>query len=192
MNPAVLALFLINFVLIGLLPLTFFKRDGRLNLMWWLTAAPYVLSSASLVASAAGRLPPLIDIAAPVGPVLALLSVPFAVGSVSLIAYTLGSHRVQIALWHQLNDAPRQIVTHGAYKRIRHPFYSAFLLALLGAALFCPQAGTLGAFAYALVIMNHTAASEERRLAASEFGAEYREYMRRTGRFLPRLGGEGT
>ena len=42
MNPAVLVLFLVNFLFVGILPVIFFKRDGRLNLMWWLTAAPYL------------------------------------------------------------------------------------------------------------------------------------------------------
>jgi protein-S-isoprenylcysteine O-methyltransferase Ste14 len=109
--------------------------------------------------------------------------------SIALIAFTLGTHRTRIALWHQRNDAPESIVTYGAYRWIRHPFYSAFLLGLLGALLFCPQWGTLVAFLYGFFILNHTAAREEERLGGSNFGTEYQAYMQRTGRFLPRRRG---
>jgi protein-S-isoprenylcysteine O-methyltransferase Ste14 len=79
-------------------------------------------------------------------------------------------------------------VTYGAYRWIRHPFYASFLLALFGALVFCPNWATLATFLEGFVILNLTAAREERRLSSSEFGAEYRDYIQRTGRFWPRLG----
>jgi protein-S-isoprenylcysteine O-methyltransferase Ste14 len=94
-----------------------------------------------------------------------------------------------VALWHQRDDAPQHIVTWGAYRRIRHPFYAAFLLILAGAFLFAPSLGTAATLAFGALQLNRTAAGEERRLAASAFGADYRTYVARTGRFLPRLGG---
>jgi len=115
------------------------------------------------------------------------MSVPFSVASIALIFYTLGTHRIPISLWHQENDAPVHIVTYGAYSRIRHPFYASFILGLLGALIFCPHYGTLYTFLHGLVVLNITAAKEERRLSESEFGAEYQEYIQRTGRFLPRF-----
>jgi protein-S-isoprenylcysteine O-methyltransferase Ste14 len=184
----VLVLLLVNFFFVGLLPRIFFKREGRLNLMWWLTAAPYLLCSIALIAAFFGAFDPLsgrgTPLAAGLSPVAAVLSA----SSIALIAYTLGTHRQRIALWHQGNDAPQHIVTYGAYSRVRHPFYAAFLLALFGALLFCPSLWTLLTLAYGLAIMNYTAAREEQKLAASEFGEEYRAYMRRTGRFFPKLG----
>jgi protein-S-isoprenylcysteine O-methyltransferase Ste14 len=42
---------------------------------------------------------------------------------------------------------------------------------------------------YGLLALNFTAAREERRLRASEFGQEYLAYMQRTGRFWPKLAG---
>lgn len=54
-------------------------------------------------------------------------------------------------------------MTYGPYRWVRHPFYAAFLLAL-----------------------NRTAAREERRLLGSPFGPAYAEYLRRTGRFVPK------
>jgi protein-S-isoprenylcysteine O-methyltransferase Ste14 len=107
--------------------------------------------------------------------------------SVALLFLRLGTHRVPLALWHQENDAPASIVTHGAYARIRHPFYAAFLLAFVAAVALFPHLGTVLPLCYAAIRLNATAAREERRLAASEFGDAYREYLARTGRFLPAL-----
>ena len=188
MNESVLVLYLLNLIFIGVLPRVFFKKDGRFNLMWWLTASPFVLCTLFLILSFVGYLPRLSGEKSSLATVLELISVPFSVASIALIFFTLGTHRIPIALWHQDNDAPNHIVTYGAYRAIRHPFYASFLLALFGALVFCPTWGTLATFVEAFVILNLTAAREERRLSASEFGAEYQEYMRRTGRFWPRLG----
>ena len=186
MNASVLLLSLLNFVFIGLLPIVFFRRDGHLKPLWWLTAVPFFVGPLFLLASYAGLISPLTGYGTPAGALLSALAVPLHAGSISLIAFTLGTHRRRIALWHQDNDAPESIVTYGAYARVRHPFYAAFLLALLGALIFCPQWGTLLTFVYGYSILNLTAAQEERRLRASEFGREYEAYMRRTGRFVPR------
>ena len=188
MNPAVLLLFLMDLLFIGLLPVVFFKRDGRLNLQWWMTAAPYVLCGMFLIASFLHVIPPVTGYDTPISRALSLVGVVFSAASIALIAFTLGTHRLRIALWHQSNDAPEHIVTYGAYSRIRHPFYAAFLLALVGALIFCPHLGTLATLIYGFFIMNSTAAKEEQKLSDSKLGGEYRAYMQRTGRFIPRWG----
>ena len=188
MNPAVLLLFLMDLLFIGLLPVIFFKRDGRLNLQWWLTAAPYVLCGMFLIASFLHIIPPVTGYDTPISRALSLVGVVFSAASIALIAFTLGTHRLRIALWHQSNDAPEHIVTYGAYSRIRHPFYAAFLLALVGALIFCPHLGTLATLIYGFFIMNSTAAKEEQKLSGSKLGGEYRAYMQRTGRFIPHWG----
>ena len=186
MNEAVLLIFMIDFAALALLPRVFFRREGKLNLHWWLTALPYMLSAASLLLSFFGRLAPFTGYGTPLTRALGLMALPLGVAAFGLITFTLGTHRRRIALWHQANDAPVEIVTTGAYERIRHPFYTSFLLMLLGAFLYSPQGLSLGALIYGFAIMNHTAAGEERRLLASEFGRDYEAYMRRTGRFIPR------
>ena len=118
-----------------------------------------------------------------------VVAVVCSAGSIALIAFTLGTHRVRIALWHQSADAPDSIVTYGAYAHIRHPFYTAFLLALLASLLVCPSIGTMSTLLAGLAALTITAIREERRLKASTFGAEYSAYMRRTGRFWPRMVG---
>jgi protein-S-isoprenylcysteine O-methyltransferase Ste14 len=80
-----------------------------------------------------------------------------------------------------------QLVTHGPYRWVRHPLYSAgFLLAVcltlmtalwwLGVAMLLP-----------LALLFRRTAKEEANLI-NTFGDAYREYMRRTGRFFPKLG----
>lgn len=188
MSAVYLMLAALNLGLIGLLPRIFFDASGRKNAMWWATAAPFFAAGAVLVLCFTGVWQawyvPLPGGAA----INETIAVPFAVASVALIAYTIGTHRVPLALWHQDDDAPRSIVTYGAYKYVRHPFYSAFLLALMGTLLACPHPGTLAALVYTLLMLRYTARKEEAKLSSSEFGDEYRDYLARTGRFLPRFG----
>jgi protein-S-isoprenylcysteine O-methyltransferase Ste14 len=186
MNEATLLLCLANLSVIGALPFTFFKR-GRFNLMWSLTAAPYPAASALLLASYAGFLPPITGYHTAWSNLTAVLAVPLCAISIALIFLTLGTHRVPLALWHQQQDGPHHIVNDGPYHRIRHPFYAAFLLALLGAVVFAPSVGTFAVWIYAAVTLNFTAQREERRLMRSEFGAQYEQYMHQTGRFWPKL-----
>lgn len=186
MSTVYFALAGMNLALIGLLPRIFFDPRGRKNVMWWVTAAPFYSAAMVLTLVYAGIWEPWCPPEAlATGEVVA---VPFAGASIALIAYTIGSHRVPLALWHQDDDAPRNIVTHGAYKHIRHPFYSAFLLALTGIVIGVPHPGTLACLVYAAAMLHFTARKEERRLSESEFGEEYRSYLARTGRFFPRLG----
>ncbi len=186
MNDGILLLYLLTFAFIGLLPRLFFAR-GSFHLRWFVTALPFVASPTALLAARRGLLGCWLAPGSRLSLAFELASVFPCALAIALIALTLGTHRIPIALWHQEHDAPRSIVTWGPYARLRHPFYAAFLLTLLGAGLFCPNAGTLAAFLYALPVFYLTARREEHRLCASEFGAEYAEYMKRTGRFLPRL-----
>ncbi|MEU1627599.1 isoprenylcysteine carboxylmethyltransferase family protein [Streptomyces sp. NPDC020096] len=186
MDDSALLLLLLNFIFIGALPRLFFRSDGTFNLKWWLTALPFFLCPLYIAAALAIGWQPFASGGLLTG--LTLVAVLLSVGSIALIFMTLGTHRIPLALWHQDNDAPRHIVTYGAYRRIRHPFYSSFLLAFLAGLFAFPHWGTLALAVYGIVSLNTTAAREERRLSASEFGAEYRNYITQTGRFFPSLG----
>ncbi|GGK74813.1 methyltransferase family protein [Mangrovihabitans endophyticus] len=185
MADPVLLLLLLDFGLIAALPRIFFRRDGSFNARWWSTALPVGATPVVLVLGRALPLDPIV----PAGwlAMTGLVAVAAAALSIGLIALTLGTHRIPIALWHQNDDAPRHLVTWGAYRLIRHPFYAAFLLAFAAAFLAFPHWLTAAALVYMTVMLNAVAAREERRLSDSEFGAEYREYVERSGRFLPRL-----
>jgi len=171
----------VNLLFIGLLPRIFFKQDGHFNWMWWATAMPFFCAGVVLLLAYLGLLTPVLNQQG-----LDIPGVLLGLASLGLIAYTLGTHERRIALWHQSNDAPEHIVTHGAYRYIRHPFYSAFLLALLGVVCLVPHVASLAIFVYALLLLNHTARREEAHLAGSAFGEDYRAYQARTGRFFPK------
>jgi protein-S-isoprenylcysteine O-methyltransferase Ste14 len=178
-----------NLVYMGLLPVIFFRHDGQLNWRWWLTASPYFVSALLLALCYAQVTPPwyLRD-----SGILEVPAVILSLLSISLISYTLGTHRRRLALWHQTNDAPEEIVTYGAYRYIRHPFYSAFALTLIGVSLTTRTPLSIGVAVYGLGMLVYTAVREERRLLASPLAATYRKYRERTGRFLPRCFGRRT
>jgi len=186
MNTGAYIVLVLNFLYISLLPAIFFKRDGNFNYMWWVTATPFIMSFLTATAAMMGYLPPLSVPATDATAYLQMLAVAFNVASIALISFTLGTHRIPIALWHQNNDAPKNIVTWGAYGHIRHPFYASFLLFFIGGLLFVPGVLTVVALVYGFIILNLTAAREEKRLSGSEFGQEYVDYIARTGRFFPR------
>lgn len=184
---SLVSLLVVNFLAIVILPRIFFRADGKLNLMWWITGAPYGVAPLGVLLQHFGYLPENLVFFA--HPALMVISPIVSVFSVGLICYTLGTHRIPLALWHQENDAPRQIVTWGAYKRIRHPFYSSFLLALTAALIATPNVLTLLSLIYGFAILNMTASKEEKKLSSSEFGKDYQAYLKTTGRFFPKLTG---
>lgn len=185
MPESALTLLLLNLAFIGLLPRIFFRR-GRLTPMWWLTAAPFFLCAALLLLAYRGLLSPWTGGSVWMATTRQVVAVGLSASSIALIAFTLGTHQRPLNLWHQKEDAPQHLVTAGAYRRIRHPFYAAFLLALLATLTLAPHAGTLAIFAWGVVQLTRTAAKEEKTLQASSLGEQYQRYMRGTGRFLPR------
>lgn len=186
MNNGLIYLLVINFIYIGILPRIFFKKDGRYNLMWFITAAPLFFNSILIFCQYMGW----INLNALVATSMSaeILAVLLSASSIAFIAYTMGTHRVPLALWHQTNDAPVHLVTWGAYKYVRHPFYVSFILAQIASVLTFAHPLTLLGLLCAVLILNHTAAREERKLSESEFGTEYQSYMKKAGRFTPKLG----
>ncbi len=79
-----------------------------------------------------------------------------------------------------------ELVTGGPYRFVRHPFYCAFILAVLANSTVAANWFILltGGSAW-LVIVFRTNKEEENLIA--RFGDDYRSYMERTSRFFPRL-----
>ncbi len=180
------ALIIFNFALIGLLPVFFFRRDGDFNLRWMATGAPFFVAPIVLLLGHLDVLALTDDPGVGGTTVPKIFATLLSATSIGLIAMTVGAHRVPLALWHQDNDAPVELVTWGPYRHIRHPFYSSFLLAFFAGVLAFPHTLMVACFAYSFVALSITAAREERRLEASEFGEKYRQYMAASGRFFPR------
>ncbi len=81
--------------------------------------------------------------------------------------------------------AEATLVTSGPYGWVRHPFYVTSLLLVLSISLIMANwfIGLLGLFLFLFFVLR--APLEEQKLA-ERFGDEYRAYIQRTGRFLPR------
>ena len=79
------------------------------------------------------------------------------------------------------------LVTHGIYKYIRHPMYLSFWAWAVGQALLIPNwiAGPFGIIAFYL-IYSFRVEHEEQQLV-DYFGDPYRDYIKSTGRFFPKL-----
>lgn len=79
------------------------------------------------------------------------------------------------------------LVTWGPYRWVRHPMYAVMLLGFVGYLLLTANwfIGGAGLAVLLAVIIFRTPHEEAMLLAA--FGDQYRDYMARTGRYLPRL-----
>jgi len=81
----------------------------------------------------------------------------------------------------------QHLITAGPYRWVRHPAYTAVLLALGGFGLAVGSwLGAILAIAIALIGIGYRVRVEERALLAA-FGDEYRNYMQHTGGLFPRV-----
>lgn len=83
--------------------------------------------------------------------------------------------------------ADATLVTSGPYRFVRHPFYVTAACLFTGAFLLSANWIILASGACVLTMLVLRTAKEEQMLVA-KFGDAYRDYMHRTGRFLPRVG----
>ncbi len=83
-------------------------------------------------------------------------------------------------------EGTTQLVTTGAFARIRHPMYASLLLLAWGIALKRPTALAVSLATAASVLLQWTARAEERENLAY-FGPAYARYMAATTRFIPWL-----
>jgi protein-S-isoprenylcysteine O-methyltransferase Ste14 len=78
------------------------------------------------------------------------------------------------------------LVIDGPYRWVRHPFYLAFAIAVIANTLVIANAYLAITGIAAFLVMVGRTSIEERKLV-ERFGPAYLDYMRRTGRFLPRI-----
>jgi protein-S-isoprenylcysteine O-methyltransferase Ste14 len=83
--------------------------------------------------------------------------------------------------------ADHELVVAGPYQYVRHPMYTTFYFILTAIALLTANwlLGAGGIIALTGVMLSRVKHEEEVMLL--RFGDQYRQYMARTGRFLPRV-----
>lgn len=102
------------------------------------------------------------------------------IGLLWWIHHTLGKQydaKLSIQKEHDLIEV-------GPYRRVRHPMYTVFFLFSLAVALISANL-LLIIFAFLIGIPFHWITQNEEHMLTEQFGEEYQEYMKRTGRFLP-------
>jgi protein-S-isoprenylcysteine O-methyltransferase Ste14 len=120
----------------------------------------------------------------PLNPVLTVLGALMFAASLALF------HRVHRDLgrsWSvtlELRDR-HALITHGLYRHVRHPMYSAFWLWALAQALLLPNwiAGLSGFVGFGVLFFARV--GNEERMMLDAFGDEYRAYSARTRRVIP-------
>lgn len=116
----------------------------------------------------------------------AWLGLLFAI--VSLVMFQL-THRALGRNWSVSLDVrvDHQLITDGIYRNVRHPMYSAFWLWALAQALLLPNwvAGFSGVVGFGILFFGRV--SREEQIMLDMFGDQYRAYMARTCRILPKI-----
>jgi len=95
--------------------------------------------------------------------------------------HTLGPNLTDTVVTRRVHT----LVTNGPYRWVRHPLYTATAFMVLGNSLTAANWCLLAAGAVVFTVIVVRTKREESFLVA-RFGDSYREYMARTGRFLPR------
>ena len=106
-----------------------------------------------------------------------------AAAAVALGVWALSANRPGNFNIRPMPRAGGQLVQHGPYRWIRHPMYSALLLAGVAAARLSDEAAAWLLLAALAVVLRIKAGVEERGMAA-QYPA-YADYRRRTRRFVP-------
>jgi len=83
-------------------------------------------------------------------------------------------------------DQQTELVTTGLFRLVRHPIYALSILLMVCTVVVAPTSPVLVMALIHISLMLAKARNEERFLVGRH-GAEYRRYMQRTGRFVPRL-----
>ena len=111
---------------------------------------------------------------------------PFHVLSAGFIG---GGFWLLSSAWAVLYASQREgtLAQTGAYARVRHPQYAAFVLIMFGFLLQWPTVLTLVMFPVLCAMYVRLSLTEERE-ATKAFGAEWERYASRTPRFFPSFG----
>lgn len=147
-----------------------------------------------VVAIALGVAGPVLQLADALAPISALdRSAAQAAGIVLAvvgIAVTVLSQLAMGTSWRIGIDetAPTDLVTDGVFALVRNPIFSAMIVCAAGLTLLVPNVvSVVGLLVLVLAIQLQVRQAEEPFLTRT-LGAPYRDYARRTGRFVPGIG----
>ena len=137
-------------------------------LMWWVAGMP------ALADLPVGRL----YLAA----LIALMGLALSVWSIVYMK-RVGKGNPFDAMGHEVAPRTKHLMTDGPYKMSRNPMLSGTYLYYIGVLIALWSWWSLLVFAVIATVMILQVRSEEKRLEA-DFGREYLDYKKRTGRFI--------
>ncbi len=79
------------------------------------------------------------------------------------------------------------LVTDGPYRFIRHPMYAAIFLIGIGVSFLSANWIVTLSYMLPVICLYMVRVSDEEKMMAEQFGNEYRKYIKRTGRLIPKL-----
>lgn len=113
------------------------------------------------------------------GSIAGLLTIP----AVAWVLRSLG-HNVSETV---LTKKEHQLVIVGPYQWIRHPLYTTGIILFVALGLMLASWLVLFIAAFSALLIHLLVVPAEERALLAKFGGRYRDYMRGTGRFLPRV-----
>lgn len=145
-----------------------------------------LIGQAALAVASRDALNPLVAGRGPLHEALRIAGAVMLVGGIALLAAAQLNMGASWRVGIKEDEAPG-LVVHGLYRFCRHPIYLGLLTALAGYAALLPTAPSLALLAVAYAGVRLQVASEEAYLGRA-YGAAYRAYAARVGRFLPWIG----
>lgn len=127
----------------------------------------------------------------PASPVRVAVAIVLMLTGLSLSVWSIvymrhkGDGNPMDAFGHELAPRTRHLMTDGPYRLSRNPMLSGSFLYLIGFCLWLWAWQALLVFILYVTVMMLQVRSEERRLRC-DFGSEYDNYCRQTGRFFPK------
>ena len=85
-----------------------------------------------------------------------------------------------------VKDKKPELITTGIYRNIRNPFYFAFNLAMFGTFLIIPCVLILVLLLFTAIV-SYRQAVGEKKILLKMYSDEYENYIKKTGRFFPKL-----
>jgi protein-S-isoprenylcysteine O-methyltransferase Ste14 len=144
----------------------------------WLIVSAFVCTLAQLVTIAR---------VSPPNPLCAWVGIGLYGLAVLLFVWSLLTHGQTRPAFVGVDVGPASFQHRGPYRVVRHPIYTAYLLAWLPGPVVTLQWWLLLTFVWMGWVYYRAARREEEHFASSTFAPQYGEYRQRTGMFLPKV-----
>ena len=158
------------------------REGGRTMFLRLLFAAPFYLAMVAYVVN-----PRWMDWSAlPLPTAVRWVGVAIGLAALPVLYWVLSSIGRNISET-VLTKTDHQLVTHGPYRWVRHPLYTAATIAFLALGLVAANAFILVMGVVIFAAMALLVVPKEEAQLVEKFGGAYRAYQGRTGGLLPRL-----